>query len=199
MPLPPSPSQGSRGKPATRQLLLALRDALSVPERAARSEKIADAAMAVLEERVAPGDIVAMYAAKGSEVDTAVLDAAARARGFVVAYPRVIGDGCALAFHAVRVAELVPARFGLREPRAEAPAIELPRVAAFVMPGLAFDRSGGRVGWGRGHYDATLAAAPDALRVGLAFELQVVERVAREAHDVPLHAICTEVATYTVA
>jgi 5-formyltetrahydrofolate cyclo-ligase len=140
-----------------------------------------------------------MYAAKGSEVDTAAIDEGARARGFVVAYPRVIGDARTLAFHAARIDELVPARFGLREPLAGAPAIELPGIAAFLMPGLAFDRRGGRIGWGRGHYDATLAAAPDALRVGLAFDFQLVDGVPCEAHDAPLHVIITEVATYTVA
>lgn len=164
-----------------------------------RSAKIAGATMTLLDQRMVAGEVVAIYAPKGSEVETAELDAAARARGFVVAYPRVVRDERVLAFHAVRSDELVPARFGLREPRADAPAIELARVAAFVMPGIAFDRSGGRVGWGRGHYDATLEAAPDALRVGLAFELQIVERVPREAHDAPLHAIVTEVATYMVA
>ena len=68
-----------------------------------------------------------------------------------------------------------------------------------LLPGLAFDRAGGRIGWGRGHYDATFAAAPSALRIGLAFERQVVEQVAREAHDEALHIIITEVATHVVA
>ena len=78
-------------------------------------------------------------------------------------------------------------------------AVAVEEVAAFVVPGLAFDRAGGRVGWGRGHYDATLAAAsPGALRIGLAYECQLVEQVAREPHDAALHIIITEVATYTV-
>lgn len=196
--MPETPPTGSR-KRATRRTLLARRDALSEGERAARSAKIAVSAIALLEQRVAAGGVVGLYAAKGSEVDTTAIDEAARARGFVVAYPRVLGDARPLAFHAVRIDELVTARFGLREPTADAPVIELAGIAAFLLPGLAFDRSGGRIGWGRGHYDATLAAAPDALRVGLAFEFQVVDGVPREAHDAPLHAIITEVATHTVA
>ena len=73
-------------------------------------------------------------------------------------------------------------------------------IAAFVVPGLAFDRAGGRLGWGRGHYDATLAAAsPAALRIGLAYERQLVPQVTREAHDMALHIIITEVATHVVA
>lgn len=172
---------------------------MSAAERAERSAKIAEGTIALLEQRIEPGRVVGLYAAKGSEVDTTAIDEAARARGLVVAYPRVLADAHPLAFHAVRLDELVPARFGLREPAPGAPEIELAGIAAFFLPGLAFDRAGGRIGWGRGHYDATLAAAPQALRVGLAFDFQIVDAVPSEAHDAPLHAIITEVATYTVA
>ena len=57
---------------------------------------------------------------------------------------------------------------------------------------------GGRVGWGRGHYDATLEGVPAALRIGLAFECQLVDHIAREAHDIPVNYIVTEAATYAV-
>jgi 5-formyltetrahydrofolate cyclo-ligase len=180
-------------------MALSRRDALSVDERAAASVAICDAANALLAERVTRGAVLALYATKGSEVDTSRIDAAARSAGLVVVYPRVIEAARTLAFHAVTVDELAPARFGLREPSADAAAVELADVAAFVVPGLAFDRGGGRIGWGRGHYDATFAAAsPSALRVGLAYECQLVERVAREPHDVAIHFLVTEVTTYVV-
>lgn len=194
-----SPSFSSRSKRVTRRALLAQRDALSKAERAEKSQKIAEAADALLEQHTAVGAVVALYASKGSEVSTAEIDAAARARGLTVAYPRVIGDGQPLAFHPARLDELVPAGFGLREPPPNAPQIELGAIAVFFVPGLAFDRAGGRVGWGRGHYDATLAAAPGALRVGLAYDFQLVDGVPREPHDTLLHIILTEVATYSVA
>ena len=184
---------------ATRQASLALRDAMTVAERATASAAICDAANAMLGARLSPGQVVALYAAKGSEVDTARIDAFARGRGLVVAYPRVNGRARLLAFHAVPPEALAPARFELREPSADAPRVAVEDIAAFVVPGLAFDRAGWRLGWGRGHYDATLAAAPRALRIGLAYERQVVEQVAREAHDVALHIIITEVATHVVA
>ena len=194
-----SPSIGSRSKRVTRRALLAQRDALSEAERATRSRRIAEAADAVLERSAeAGGAAVALYAAKGSEVETTAIDEAARARGLVVAYPRIVGDARTLAFHAARIDELVLGRFGLREPPPHAPAIELAEVAVFFVPGLAFDRAGGRLGWGYGHYDATLAAAPGARRVGLAFDFQLVDAVPREAHDTLLHEILTDIATYTV-
>lgn len=194
-----SPSFSSRNKRVTRRALLAQRDALSETERAEKSQKIAEAAAALLAKHVEPSAVVALFAAKGSEVATAAIDAAARARGLTVVYPRVIGDGQPLAFHPARLDELVPAGFGLREPPPDMPAVELGAIAVFFVPGLAFDRAGGRVGWGRGHYDATLAAAPGPLRVGLAYDFQLVDGVPREPHDTLMHVILTEVATYTVA
>lgn len=172
---------------------------MTAGERAAAGAAICDAANALLAARLSPGAVVSLYSAKGSEVDTTRIDAFARGMGLVLAYPRVIANHRLLAFHAVTLDELAPARFGLREPNADAPGIAVTDIAAFLVPGLAFDRSGGRIGWGRGHYDATFAAAsPSALRVGLAYERQLIDQVAREPHDVALHIIITEVATHMV-
>jgi 5-formyltetrahydrofolate cyclo-ligase len=66
-------------------------------------------------------------------------------------------------------------------------------VDLFVVPGLAFDRSGGRVGFGRAYYDGLLAkAGPQARFVAVAFHSQLVPRVPMLAHDVFMHAIVTE-------
>jgi 5-formyltetrahydrofolate cyclo-ligase len=169
---------------------------MSAAARDVASDQIADRLAVLLADK---SGVLALYAAKGSEVATARIDAVARARGWLIAYPRVVGDATALAFHEAKPHELVPARFGLSEPSGDAPRVELADIAAFVVPGLAFDRAGGRLGWGRGHYDATLAAAPAAMRIGLAFECQLVEQTPREPHDVILHYIITEAATYAVA
>jgi 5-formyltetrahydrofolate cyclo-ligase len=192
-------SDGSRGKPATRRTLLARRDGLTVEERVEASAAIAERAAEVL-ARFEAGAVIALYAAKGSEAETALIDVAARGRGLEVVYPRVVERDKVLAFHAVTRDELVVSRFALREPRAEMKRVGLEQIAAFFVPGVAFDRAGGRIGWGHGHYDATLAAArADALRVGVGFECQVVERVPHEAHDALLNIIITEVATHVVA
>jgi len=122
---------------------------MTAGERAAAGAAICDAANALLAARLSPGAVVSLYSAKGSEVDTTRIDAFARGMGLVVAYPRVIAKQRLLAFHAVTLDELAPARFGLREPNADAPGIAVTDIAAFLVPGLAFDRSGGRIGWGR--------------------------------------------------
>jgi 5-formyltetrahydrofolate cyclo-ligase len=106
-----------------------------------------------------------------------------------------------LALHEVEIEELViGGRWGLREPHDRATLVTIEEVEAFVVPGVAFDKGGGRIGWGKGHYDATLAVArANSVRVGLAFECQMLASVPRESHDQPLDAIVTEVATHVVA
>ena len=170
---------------------------MTAEERIAGSARIAEHVDALL-WRVAAGDVIALYAAKGSEVETLAIDAAARARGLRVAYPRVVEGDRVLAFAEATVADLAVGSFGLREPTGAPVAIET--LALFFVPGVAFDRQGARIGWGRGHYDATLVKAhPAALRVGLAFECQVLPaRIEKEQHDAAMHMIVTEVATYVV-
>jgi 5-formyltetrahydrofolate cyclo-ligase len=71
--------------------------------------------------------------------------------------------------------------------------VEPATIEAVILPGSVFDRQGGRLGYGGGYYDRFLAtAAPAALRIGLAFELQVVAAVPLEPHDERLDLLVTE-------
>ena len=192
---PPTP----RSKRATRQTLRARRDSLTPTERAAASAAIARAVNEVVARRLGPRDVLAVYAAKGTEVETSEIAAHAARLGIRVAYPRVVDGDRTLAFHEVNASELLaPSRYGLREPAADAPSIALGSIGAFVIPGLAFDLSGGRIGWGMGHYDATLAKAPHALRMGIAFDCQIVDHVPQDAHDIALQYVITEIAAHAM-
>jgi 5-formyltetrahydrofolate cyclo-ligase len=171
--------------------VLSRREALTADERAAASTRIAERALALLSRY----RVVGLYAHKGSEVATAELDVALRAHGVRVAYPRIVDGQRELAFREVAIDALIPSRFGLREPP-PGELVSLDAIEAFCIPGLAFDRDGWRVGWGRGHYDATLAAAPDAVRVGLAFECQLVDHIEHDPHDARVHFVVTELDTY---
>jgi 5-formyltetrahydrofolate cyclo-ligase len=187
---------GPRGKPATRRTVLSRRDALAPAEREAATVRITDE-VEVLLRRLPAGAVVGLYAAKGSEVATDEIDRRARMLGLRVAYPRVVDGQRTLVFAEATIDQLVVAgRFGLREPAVGAREIPVADIAAFVVPGVAFDRAGGRIGWGRGHYDATLGAAPAAMRIGIAFECQVLDHVPRDPHDALLHHVVTEVASY---
>ena len=107
--------------------------------------------------------------------------------GKVLLFPRVEGDDLSM-----RVAgspcELMRGTFGILSPAADAP--ERPWDIVLV-PGIAFDRAGGRLGRGRGFYDRFLARHSDATRVGICFDEQLVANVPREAHDLYLHAVIT--------
>jgi 5-formyltetrahydrofolate cyclo-ligase len=179
------------GKAALRTQILSCRDQIAEEIRQVASAAIAAHAEAVM-RALAPRSTIAVYAAKGSEVDVGEIDAMARRLGHEVAYPRVVAGQPWLAFHFAEAAALRAASFGLREPAAGAPRAELSAIACFFVPGIAFDHLGGRVGWGRGYYDNTFARAAQATRIGVAFECQVVDRVPVVEHDILLHGLLTE-------
>ena len=85
---------------------------------------------------------------------------------------------------------VAPGRFKVREPLSPrwAPAAA-PEV--WLVPGVAFDRSGNRLGHGGGHYDRMLAGTP-GLRVGIAFAFQVLDGIPAAAHDVHMHLLLTD-------
>lgn len=143
-----------------------------------------------------PGAAVALYAAIRGEVATDAIAAGARARGLDVLYPRIGLADRQLHFHRVREEALVCGKFRIPEPPAGAPEVEAAALAAVIVPALLFDRQGHRLGWGGGYYDTTLPRAAAALRIGLGFELQLVDRLPIEPHDCPVHLIATEVAVY---
>jgi 5-formyltetrahydrofolate cyclo-ligase len=103
-----------------------------------------------------------------------------------------------LGFHRATPDELVLGRFGIPEPPAAAPRIEAAALAAILVPGLLFDRLGYRLGWGGGWYDATLPATA-ALRIGFAYELQLVDELPRAPHDQPVHLVATDAALHAGA
>jgi 5-formyltetrahydrofolate cyclo-ligase len=187
-------ASGSIPWPGKRELRQAARDApdpTPAPTRAAAALAIADA---VDREVLAPlphGAIVALYAPVASEVDTRPIALHALARHLRVAYPRVVGPR-RLTFALATPDELEAGMFRIPEPRADAAPAAPAEIAAFVVPGIAFDRAGARIGWGHGYYDATLAGAPHALRAGVAFESQILAHVPVDPNDAPVHLIITE-------
>ena len=136
---------------------------------------------------------VALFAPVGSELDAGPAARGLRARGIELAYPRVLRGAHRLEFHLVPDSDaLTPGAFGIPEPSATAPVAPVQSIDAFVVPGLAFDAGGARVGWGRGYYDRTLAAAPERLRIGFCFDCQLVPEVPRDRGDLLMHVIVTE-------
>lgn len=179
-------------KAALRRACLARRDGLPPAVRAAASHAIA--ANALLLPQLGHGSAegaVAGYWPIRSEVDPRPLMTVLASRGTALCLPVVAEP--TLRFRAYAPGDpLHDAGFGTRGPSPEALEVS-PRV--LLVPCVAFDRDGGRLGYGAGHYDralARLAAHGPVIAIALAFAAQEVEQVPAEAHDRPLDAIVTE-------
>lgn len=158
----------------------------------ARTRRAADASarLAALPELRRVRSVLA-YAATGHELDLADLLADLTTRRVAIHYPRVAGDH----LEVVADTELRPGFRGVREPVGAA--VDDGDLDAVLLPGLAFDPTGGRLGQGGGHYDRLLARLPErTLRVGVGFSCQLVPRVPRVAHDEPVDLVVTDRGTY---
>ncbi len=134
------------------------------------------------------GAVVAGFWPLPGEIDIRPLLLALGDRGHCIALPVTPQRGRPLAFGAWRPGEaLLPGRFGTMAP---AGAEIVPDV--LLVPLLAFDRRGHRLGYGAGYYDRTLASLPAARAVGCAFAAQEVAEVPAGPYDVPLGAVATE-------
>lgn len=177
-------------KAQLRRAMKARRDGLGADERERRGALIA--AQVLEHPLVSAGRCVGLYAAIGSEVQTASLFERLAPR-VQVALPRVDAERDTLEFVAVkRWDSLVRGAFNVPEPGG--PALELNDMDLLLVPGLAFDRSGGRLGYGGGFYDKTLGGF-EGLVYGLAFEAQVVDALPLLAHDQAIDGLFTETTT----
>jgi 5-formyltetrahydrofolate cyclo-ligase len=174
-----------------REQVIAHRARLTPAERDDASRRIADRVAAL--DAFAAARTVALYAPIGAEVDTAEIARRAHADRKALAWPRLPSGRLALEFAACDPDRLVAGPHRTREPPPGAPALPPEGIDLVLVPGVAFDAAGQRLGRGRGHYDATLAAMPRrTARVGLCFEVQLVSRLPSEPHDARLDAIVTE-------
>jgi 5-formyltetrahydrofolate cyclo-ligase len=178
-----------RDKRALRRAVLAERDALSGAGRAAWSEAIADRLLGL--GMPAEAATVLAFWSFGSEVDTAPLIDRLRGRGATVALPRIEGG------HIVPVvwtpgSTMTETSFGAREPK-EGRVLEARELDLIVVPGVAFDRSCRRIGYGGGFYDRLLMSTRSGTAaVAIAFAMQVVDEVPSGPFDRPVDAIVTE-------
>lgn len=140
------------------------------------------------------GRTAALYCPHAGEIPTERIRRAYLAAGVLLCYPRVTGKG-ALTFYPHREGEgWETGPYGIPEPPIrEGVEPKLSGWDIIVVPGLAFDRRGNRLGHGSGYYDRFLGGLPEGVpRVGLAWAGQLVPVVPVDAWDVPVHALVTE-------
>ncbi|MFO7536303.1 MAG: 5-formyltetrahydrofolate cyclo-ligase [Kiritimatiellia bacterium] len=135
---------------------------------------------------------VACYRALPGEVDTARLFQACFAAGKAMAVPVMRPHLRAYAWGRLGPdTAMRPGPLGIPEP-SDPEWVEPDALDLIVVPGVAFDRNGGRLGHGKGYYDRLLAEAGRAFKAGLAFEWQLAECIPRESHDVAMDMVITE-------
>jgi len=174
-------------KKALRDEARARRAALARPDFAARLAAHADAI------GIGTASLVGAYVALPGEADPHLLLQALALKGCTFAFPRVVEKGAALAFHRWKPGDVMTSgAYGIAEPRPDWP-IAHPRI--LLVPLLAFDAQGHRLGYGGGYYDRTIATLKHKgpLRtIGVAYAGQEVPELPGEPHDARLDGVVTE-------
>jgi 5-formyltetrahydrofolate cyclo-ligase len=185
-----TPQQTQDVKAQLRREALARRDALPAEARKAAAETIASRAFPL---GIAPGAIVSGFMPLKSEINPLPLMRKLADAGAMLALPVAAGRGKPLIMRAWAWGEpLVPGVWGIREPLPQAAEVG-PDI--LLVPLLAFDRAGHRIGYGAGYYDLTitsLRAKKPVAAVGLAFAIQEITAVPPTCFDARLDLVLTE-------
>ena len=197
----PEAEPWERAKRRLRRELRAQRAEVPGDEAARAGEAAARVLLA--EGRIRGAARVALYAALPDEVPTRPLFEALARRGVPILFPRCRPDR-RLAFAAVAAWEdLRPGHFGVLEPAADEPGVDLDPRDAVIVPGVAYDRAGHRLGRGAGYYDRAFPPGDDARRapllVGLAYAFQLVDAVPHGPRDRSVDGVATERGLHWVA
>ena len=190
-------------KAELRRAVIAQRDALDLYVQAAKSATICARLVELLDRLgAAAPHTVAVYAAMGSEVDPAAFAAAAAKRGWRVAYPCMLSAADAAAcgqricMRAIAIGDVSAAPFITHPTRTFAaadidsnrfPIVPAEALDMIVVPLVAFDQTGARLGYGGGCYDRYLPTVSESCQIiGIAFDEQRVNHVPTDAHDLSL-------------
>ena len=179
-------------KASLRKVMIERRDAIPSQARAHAAGAVATHAEAVLALFNGAAPVVSSFWAIGPELDPVSLEAALVSRGASLALPVMVGKGKPLEFRRYAHGDkLVERMWGIHEPKPEAGVVD-PDI--LLVPLLAADRSGARLGYGAGFYDRTLAglrARKTVVAVGFCYDEQVIEAVPHMDYDAPLDWLLT--------
>jgi 5-formyltetrahydrofolate cyclo-ligase len=176
-------------KKEIRKKMLGLRNTLSEVERAKKSAKIQKS----LEdhEDFINADHILFYYTHGSEVDTIpLINKIIREKK--VYLPKVRGENEFIAVPFNGAATLEKGAYNIPEPRVTERNTYERKLDLIIVPGVAFDKKGNRIGMGKGFYDRYLKGFPHVPKISLAFEGQVLESIQKEPYDVPVDTIITD-------
>jgi len=180
----------ARAKAELRKRLRALRRTTPAAALAKRSERIVEQLVAL--DAIANATRVALFwpIEERHEVDLRPLDAALRARGAHVAYPCIGEHRTHMTFRFCAPDKLVMESLGFRG--APQDALEAESLDAIVAPAIALDASGNRLGYGAGFYDRALLRYPSSIKIGVAYDFQLLAEVPVNADDVAMNVVVTD-------
>lgn len=182
-------------KKALRSKILAARRELKEAYRQKASQRMIDVFCALPDFK--EPKLVMCYASMGDEVQIRPLIQRWLDLGVTVAMPRVISKGQMEAVTLPDLTSLVEGEYGILTPDpAKSQVVAPEELDMIIVPGVAFDTRGERLGMGGGFYDAFMAKAVNAKRIALAYSCQLVSSVPMEEHDVLVHKIITEQGIY---
>lgn len=180
-------------KNALRTQYKALREELPVKEKTLRDEALCRYAASLASFRFSK--YVLLYSATEDEISLDFLAEASLEKGKIIAYPRCDTEKHTMQFHIVSSPdELIPGAYGIKEPSPDSPVYtpeNFPGGAVCFVPGLLFDRSGYRLGYGKGYYDRFLSSFVGN-SIGVVYSDFILPKVPRGRHDMKVNALITE-------
>ena len=179
-----------------------MRSTLSAAEAKAAGLQIVQRILALPELLVSGPEtaVIGLYSPIRSEADLLSHAAILRARELLAALPRVCGGSLVFGM-AVNGENLCPGVFGIMEPLPDAKEVACQDFYAICVPGLAFDRTGARLGYGKGYYDRFLQPVPGVRRpvlIGVGYDFQLLESIPQDGYDQRLDYIITPSETVIV-
>lgn len=139
---------------------------------------------------IADAKVVMLYSPLPDEVDVSMLTERLRDMGKTVVLPVVTGEETMAARLYEGRSALVSGAYGINEPTSETN-VDSSVIEAAIIPGMAFDRKGHRLGRGKGYYDRFLADTPYIYKIGVCFPFQIVDDVPCDIHDVVMDEVIT--------
>ena len=166
-----------------------LKRAVTAEEKLRRSETVMRSVEQLPEFQRAR--VVLLYWSMADEVQThAFVERWYRAKTLLL--PCVDGDDLRLRAYRGPDSMVAGEQFGIGEPTGEE-FTDYERIDIIIVPGVAFDRQGNRMGRGRGFYDRLLQRTPNAYKIGVAFDFQLRDSIPTEPHDIPMDQVISEI------
>lgn len=181
-------------KESLRKSLLKKRDSIPPEVRKAKSALIHEQLREI--DDIQQANVIFLFASFRSEFDTTGLIRESLENGKRVVLPKVDPEQRDLLLYEIRQPEdLVPGFMGIPEPAGDVPELQrfIQNVDVIVIPGVGYDETGNRIGYGAGYYDHLLSQLNRHLPIiAPAFEEQIVASIPAEAHDIKVHLIVTD-------